>query len=418
MKAIVLAAGEGRRLRPLTYTRPKCMIKVANIPIVEYAINSLKNAGIKDIVMVVGYKKEAVMEYFGDGKGFGVSIEYVEQSEAIGTANAVYVAKELAGDKFLSLNGDVLIDELYIKKFLEQTKDFDFAMAISQVDNPRDYGVVKTDSNSMVSQIVEKPEKNGNHNINAGIYLFNDSIFDAIERTERSERGEYELTDSLRILLKRESIRAVHVDGTWIDIGRPWDMLNANEILLSSIEEDIQGEIEKNCTIKGKIIVGKNSIIRSGAYIIGPVKIGENTTVGPNCFIRPSTTLGNNVVVGNAVEIKNSIIMDRTNVCHLSYVGDSIIGENCNIGAGTIAANLRHDNKNIMMRIKDELVDTGRRKFGVIMGDMSKTGVNVSINPGKRIGPHSLVGPGVIVYSDIKPNIIVTKVQDVHEKGV
>ena len=219
---------------------------------------------------------------------------------------------------------------------------------------------------------------------NTGIYKFSNEIFRALRLVQLSKRGEYELTDGLNILALKEKIRIFQLKD-WMEIGRPWDILDANEKLLSEIEPEANGEIEPGATLKGLISIGKGTIIKAGSYIEGPVFIGGNCVIGPNCYIRPFSCLGNKVRIGNAVEVKNSAIMHGAKIGHLSYVGDSIIGENCNFGAGTITANLRHDNANIWTFVKGQFVDSGRRKLGVIMGDNVKTGINTSIYPGTVI---------------------------------
>ncbi len=158
-----------------------------------------------------------------------------------------------------------------------------------------------------------------------------------------------------------------------------------------------KAHVEPNATIKGEVTIGKGTIIRNGSYIEGPVVIGENCDIGPNCYIRSSTAIGNHARVGNAVEIKNTIIMEGTHVGHLSYVGDSVIGRRCNFGAGTKVANLRHDGKNIKVKIKSKIIDSGRRKLGVIMGDDVHTGINTSINIGVMIEKGKSTNPGEIV---------------------
>ncbi|MBI5254017.1 MAG: glucose-1-phosphate thymidylyltransferase, partial [Euryarchaeota archaeon] len=186
---------------------------------------------------------------------------------------------------------------------------------------------------------------------------------------------------------------------------------DSNQEMLGRMEERIWGEIEEFVKRRGKLYLGKKSIIKSGSYIEGPVCIGDNTIIGPNAYLRSFTSIGDDCKIGNGVEVKNSIIMDRTNVPHLSYIGDSIIGKNCNIGAGTLVGNLRLDEKNVKMRIRSELKDTGRRKFGCLIGDNVKIGLNVMINAGRKIGSNSLIGPGVIVYKDIPPNSFILQKQ-------
>jgi bifunctional UDP-N-acetylglucosamine pyrophosphorylase/glucosamine-1-phosphate N-acetyltransferase len=217
-----------------------------------------------------------------------------------------------------------------------------------------------------------------------------------------SERGEYELTDALNQLAARESIAMVELF-SWMEIGRPWDILAANEILLREQTPQILGEVEAGAILKGAVSVGQGSIIRSGAYIQGPVLIGQDCDIGPNCYIRPTTCIGDRVRVGNAVEVKNSAIMSGSKIGHLSYVGDSIIGEGCNFGAGTICSNLRHDRKNIKSYVKGEKVDSGRRKLGAVMGDNVMTGINTSIYPGTVIDPGFRGLPAAVCRGLIHP---------------
>ena len=167
-------------------------------------------------------------------------------------------------------------------------------------------------------------------------------------------------------------------------------------------KDSILGIVEKGATIHGPVHIGKGTIVRAGSYIEGPVFIGENCRIGPNCYIRAHSSIGNDCVIGNATEIKNSILMDGTHCGHLSYVGDSILGENVNLGASTITANLRHDNNNVKSSVKGELVDSGRRKLGVIIGDNVHTGIHTTIYPGRKIWPNQTTLPGQIVTKDIE----------------
>ena len=203
-------------------------------------------------------------------------------------------------------------------------------------------------------------------------------------------------------MAKEEEIKGIMLK-EWRDVVYPWDLLEANKEILEKIDGKIEGDIEKNVTIKGKVIVGEGSIIMSGSYIEGPVIIGKNCKIGPNCYIRPYTSIGNNCHIGNACEVKNSIIMDGSNVPHQNYVGDSVIGSNCNLGAGTKVANLRLDKKNISVYLNGKKIDTGRRKLGVIMGDNVQTGINSMLNVGTIVGNNVFIGPGAIAKGEIKP---------------
>ncbi|MEM2908321.1 MAG: DapH/DapD/GlmU-related protein, partial [Candidatus Hadarchaeales archaeon] len=242
---------------------------------------------------------------------------------------------------------------------------------------------------------------------NAGIYIFTPEIFDAVKKTKKSKRGEYELTTSIQILIDKGKKILVSPINLWADIGRPWDLLIANEYFLKGQKGEIRGKVEHGAYIEENVYVGEGSRIRSGSYIEGPTYIGNGCDIGPNCYIRPCTSIGDNVRVGNGVEIKNSIIMDGTHIAHLSYVGDSVIGSNCNLGAGTTIANLRLDEEEVKMKISGKVVSTGRRKLGTILADNVKTGVNCMINPGVKIGPNAAIGPGAVVYEDVPPNTLV-----------
>jgi UDP-N-acetylglucosamine diphosphorylase/glucosamine-1-phosphate N-acetyltransferase len=411
MKAVVLAAGEGQRLRPLTYTRPKHMIQVAGKPLLEHLLAALKEAGLTDIVMVVNYKAERIREYFGDGRNFGLKIEYAHQKEMRGTANAFGLAENHVKGDFVAVYGDLLVTSDAIKAGLKLHKKERPAvtMTILRVERPEEYGVIKVDG-KRVTQIVEKPsvEVAAGNPINAGIYVFSPEIFETIKRTKDSPRGEQEVTDSVRMLIEADrKVVAAEISGKeWRDVGRPWDLLEANAHVLTKTRSEILGDVEENVHLAGSVFVAERALIRSGAYIEGPTYIGEDADIGPNCYIRPHTSIGRNVRVGNACEIKNCIIMDKTHVGHLSYIGDSVIGENCNIGAGTITANLRLDVKPVKMVIRDEIVDSGRLKLGVMMGDDVKTGVGTLLMPGIKIGCNSWIGPNVIVNRDVPSDTI------------
>lgn len=395
MKAVILAAGQGTRMGPLTGNIPKVMLPIANKPILMHVIRSALDAGINEFVIVTGYGEKIIKDYFKDGSSFNTRIKYVHQEKQLGTADAIGCAKGMVGDRFLVLNGDIIVNPAHIRKLVECRSDI--VLTARHVDNPSEYGVFKVEKDRVL-RIIEKPSEPPTDLANAGIYVFNSSIFDAIGKTPLSVRKEYEITDSLQMLIDEGmDIRYVTLSDKWMDIGKPWELLDASEYFLSDLVPDIRGEIEPYATLKGSVSVGEGTIIRNGSYIEGPVIIGKNCDIGPNCYIRPGTCLGDNVRIGNAVEIKNSIIMNATHIGHLSYVGDSIIGERCNFGAGTKVANLRHDGRSILVKLKGKMVDSGRRKLGTIMGDDVHTGINSMINVGAVIEAKTLITPGEFV---------------------
>ncbi|MBD3256277.1 MAG: NTP transferase domain-containing protein, partial [Candidatus Lokiarchaeota archaeon] len=401
MKAVILAAGEGKRLKPITSTRPKPMIPIAGTPLLEHTILGLKGAGINEVLLIVGYKEEMIKNYFNaKTEDLGVRIEYITQEEYLGTAHAAGYAQDFVGknENFLLMYGDLLVDPNIFSKSIERFNDSKAQGLITllHVDNPQDYGIITLNSEGIVEKITEKPASDlGLGNLaNAGIYIFDSLIFDAIEKTELSIRNEYEFTDSMEILMNQFSGKIVGFvieDQFWSDIGLPWQLLDANKYLLEKIREKIQGKLEDNVKIDGKVIIGKNTQIRSGSYIKGPCFIGENTIIGPNAFIRSNTSVGNNCVIGMS-EVKNSIIFSNTNLPHFNFVGDSIICENVNLGAGTKSANLRLDKENVKMKIKGKQVNTQRKKLGVVIGSNVKIGINSSLMTGKKIGENSWIG--------------------------
>ncbi len=403
MKALILAAGEGTRMRPLTANMPKPLLPVAGKPFIQHIIERLRDVEIEELYILIGWRDRRIKDCLGNGKEFGVNIDYINQEQRLGTAHAVSMVKDIMNSDFLCINGDIVLMPSHLPGLMEFYKKHQgVVMSLARVKDPTGYGVIDV-SNDIVKSIVEKPEKPMGNLINAGIYIFTTEIFDAIEKTPKSARGEYEITESMRLIQKDTDIYGYELTEDWVEIGRPWDLLHANKVLMKDLELNIEGELEKNTTIIGPVNICKGTRVKNGAYIVGPVIIGEESEIGPNCLIRAYTTIGRKCKVGNAVEVKNTILMDQSNIPHQNYVGDSIIGERCNLGAGTKVANLRLDEGSIQVTLKGKKVDTGLRKLGVIMGDDVKTGINCSLDCGTVIGESSFVGPNAVVKGNIAP---------------
>jgi len=395
MKAVILAAGEGSRMRPLTYTRPKVMLPIANRPILEHLLIEAREAGIGEFIFVVGYCDEPVRGYFGDGQRWGVDISYCNQRKQLGTADAIRQVEGMVEGAFLVMNGDIIARREDIARLMKKRGT---TLSVIEVDDPRGLGMVELKRGRVV-RIYEKTRRPPTKMANAGVYLFTPDIFETISRTLPSPRGEYEITDSLQLLMEAgHRILALELK-SWLDLSYPWDLLSANEALLAALEMQNLGTVEKNVVLKGPVSIGRGTVVRSGVYIVGPVVIGENCEIGPNCYIRPSTAIGDGCHIGAAVEVKNSIIMNGSKLPHHNYVGDSVIGANCNLGAGTKIANLRLDKGNIQAAG----IDTGRRKLGAIIGDGVETGINASLNVGCMVGNNALIGPGAVVSGVVLP---------------
>lgn len=388
MKAIILAAGDSTRMYPLTLTRPKPLIPVVNKPIIERNLDEIKNL-VDEVIIIIGYKEIMIKEKLGNNYN-GLKLSYIEQEKRLGTGHALLQAEGKVKGKFLVMNGD----DLYSKDDIKNCLKYERCVLGKEVKDAYKFGVLEIKNNKVI-KIIEKPKNVTKGIVNTGLYVMDDEIFKELKKVKKSERGEIELTEVVK------DFSYENVNGFWFPITYPWDLLDINEFFVKNIKKDIKGEIEDGVTIKGNIILGKNSVIKRGSYIEGPIIIGENCEIGPNCYVRAYSCLGNDCKIGNAVEVKNTIIMNGSKVPHLSYVGDSILGENINFGAGTITANLRHDKKNIKSMVKDELIDTNRIKFGTVIGDNVHTGINTMIYPGRKIWANKDTLPGEIVKKDL-----------------
>jgi len=388
-EALILAAGKGTRMWPLTENFPKPLLPLCGSPIIEQQIVALKKIGVNKINILIGHRMKEISDMIGNGKKYKIKINYIVQSEQRGTGHAVALAEKYIDGEFFCLNGDTLVDEKNLKELSKHKNNM--AMMITDVDDGEKFGAVET-KEGILDSIVEKGIK-GPSSINAGIYLFNKKIFQSLKSIKKSVRGELELTDALKL----NKIHTVNYQGFWKDIGSPWDLLSANEICIDQIQNNVQGIVEENVQLNGNVNLGKGSVIKAGTYIEGPIWIGENCVIGPNAYLRKGTVLCGSNKVGASSEIKNSILLENAKAPHHNYVGDSIIGKNCNLGSGTKIANLRLDKKEIAVVHRGKKISTNRRKLGVIMGDNVSTGINSSINSGTIIGSDSKIGPNALI---------------------
>lgn len=398
MECVVLAAGEGRRMRPLTAKRPKVMLPLANRPIMEHLVVAARDAGITDFVFVVGYGEREIRKHFGDGTRWGIRIRYAPQRHQQGTADALNAARGFVNDRFLLMNGDMILQGQEIKAFCQNDAP---CMGTSTTDHPQDYGVVLVERGH-VTALEEKFPHPKSTTINAGAYVFGPEIFDKVDTVLPSSRGELELTDALGDYIRERKLKA-HSLSSWMDVGHPWDMLDANAMLLASVGQNNEGTVEKDVYCSGQVSIGKGTVVKSGTYIEGPCVIGTDCRIGPHAYIRRATSIGDNCHIGHCTELKNSIIMPDTKIPHFNYVGDSIIGSGCNFGAGTKIANLRHDHATIRVAGKD----SRREKFGAIIGDDVQFGINCSINVGAVIGTGAKFAPNSYIDGIIGENSLI-----------
>jgi bifunctional UDP-N-acetylglucosamine pyrophosphorylase/glucosamine-1-phosphate N-acetyltransferase len=394
MQTVVLAAGEGTRMRPLTARRPKPMLPVAGRPMLEHVLDAAVDAGASRLVLVVGYHDDAVREHVGESYR-EVPVDYALQESREGTAHAVRAAlPHLEEAPFVVLAGDNLYDAATMEELYASVP----ALGSVEVADPRPYGVLDL-AGDRVTGVIEKPADPPSNRVNASAYAFEARALPWLEAVEKSERGEYELTDVLARQIEAADVRAVTFE-RWLDVGRPWELLGANEWKVGDLRRDMEGEVHGDAEVVGDVVIEAGATVRRGVTIEGPALIGAGAEVGPNAYVRGATVIGEGATVGHAVEVKNSVLMAGATVGHLSYVGDSVLGRDVNFGAGTTVANLRHDGRDVDLTVKGEAVSTGRRKFGVVLGDGVNTGIDTSLNAGVKLSADARTGPGEVVTED------------------
>lgn len=395
---VVLAAGKGTRLQPLTNTVPKPLLKVQGKAVLEHTLENIQEF-ISEIIIVVSYMPESFETYFSENWN-GIPVKIVKQQEPIGTGNALYSAKDvIQGDWFYTIYGD----DYYGKDLFEGLTNQEGAAIIGkETENWQRYGVFAVDEQNQLVSFVEKPQEFISNLVNPGCFKLHRSIFDTYANLQASPRGEMEINNMIMDLKKVMPVQIVHSTGLWMSLGYPWDLLDLAEYILSVSSSNIQGVVENGAVVKGKLQLGEGSVIKAGTYIDGDIYIGKNCSIGPNTYIRKFASIGDNCTIGANTEIKSSIIGDGSKVPHLAYLPDSILGNNVNYAAGSITADLKHDGSNIRSMVNGELVDTGKRKLGTIIGDNAKTGINTTIFPGRKIWNDKVTMPGEIVKEDIR----------------
>jgi len=379
MQAVILAAGEGQRLRPFTANKPKVMIKVANKPILEFVISALKEAGIQDIIIVIGYKRDRVIEYFGNGKNFDVRIQYAFQDQQLGTAHALKQAEGLIkSDEFLVLAGDNIVDSKSIRA-LKQT----WSLSCKISNEPTKYGVLITE-NERVKKIIEKPTEPISNLVNTGIYRFNKEIFDWIGE-------ETDLVSVINKMIKRGyEFRCVKAN-LWMDVVYPWDIIKVNELVMKPVKV-LAGKIEKSTIIESSI--GEDSTVRAGAYIKSSL-IGKNCEIGENSVIK-SSAVGNNVKIGGLCYIENCVISDNVTIEACCFIKDSVIDRGCIIEPRFTALSGLTE-----VKIGDELHSV---KAGVFIGERCEIKANVVAKAGTIIGNDVKIEPSKVVSGYIPDN--------------
>lgn len=381
--AVILAAGEGRRLRPITARRPKPMIPVANTPILEYIVEAVADAGIDRIVLVVGYRRERIQTHFGDGAAWDVAIDYVVQKDRLGTGHALLQARDHLPAEFVVLNGDRIITSPAINAVIEtQDTTPDGAVATTRVATPRRYGVVQT-VDGLLQAIDDQPRGGTVPNrINAGVYRLRDTVFPVLDSQQPGQAGEVSLPTALTTLAAQAAISTVRYEGPWRDLSQLWDLPAMSEAVLEAEETDRAGQVHETAVVNEPTTIGPGARIGAHSTIRGGTSVGANATIGANTVIEqsvifPDATIEDGAIVKNAIVGAGATV--STNVAIPSGTADLVVD-------GTAYENI---------------------DFGGAIGDHASLGCGVVCHPGTRVGDAAEIGPGSVLSGKIPANTIV-----------
>jgi glucose-1-phosphate thymidylyltransferase len=334
MKGLLLSGGSGTRLRPLTHSGPKQLIPVANKPVLIYALEDLRKAGITEVGVILGLNgREQVMDRIGDGSAYGVNVSYIDQGAPLGIAHAVACAEDfLRDDPFVVYLGDNILRHGIAPLVAEYDKgQCDAVIALQRVPDPQRYGVAEVDEGGRLIRLVEKPQKPKSDLALVGVYLFTKPIFEAIRQIEPSWRNELEITDAIQRLIDTRYIVKHHViQGWWKDTGMPEDILEVNRLLLDDLVPLVEGTVEKGAVLKGRVSIGKESVLKRGCTVFGPTIIGEHCTIDAGTYIGPYTSIGDNTYVSGA-HIEDSIVIGASAITCRKTIVESLIGDKTQI---------------------------------------------------------------------------------------
>jgi glucose-1-phosphate thymidylyltransferase len=334
MKGVLLSGGTGSRLRPITHTGPKQLVPVANKPVLKYAIDDLKEAGITEIGVILGNKgRDEIQALLGDGSQHGVEITYIIQGNPLGLAHAAGCAREFVGnDDFVMYLGDNILKS-GVTNLVEdfESGEYGAGIALQEVDNPQAFGIADVDNEGSVAELIEKPDNPPTNLALIGMYVFSPAVFDAIDNLEPSWRGELEITDAIQRLLEDGyEIDSHVVTGWWKDTGKPKDILEANRLVLENRELATSGVVKEGATTDGRIELASSAIIEDGAVVRGPVSIAEDTIIKSGSYIGPYTSIGPDSVLED-IHIENSVVIGDSEITASGRIVDSLLGRNANI---------------------------------------------------------------------------------------
>jgi len=403
-QAVIMAAGKSTRTYPLTLTKPKPLLKIANKPILEHQLEQLVGL-VEEVLLVVGYRKEMIQAQFGNVYR-GLPLRYVIQEEQLGTGHAAMQVQRWVRNRFIILNGD----DLYHRQDIRACLEHRYAILTQEVENPRDYGVLLIE-NGLLRDIVEKSPHPPTRFVNAGLYVVDETIFDVLKAIERSPRGEYELTSAMKKLAETRSIKCQFVQKYWIPVVYPWSLLKANELLLGEAVEERRraggvGEAlpadyrEYSNFVGGRLWGGPGVSLGEGVEIEGTVWVGPGSTMGPGCRLKGFVTLGDHCSLGAGTVVENSLIGDGARIGPFCRISDSVFGEGVQIDQGFKTLSAVPEVQTVRAKVKNTWIDTGRSRLGTILGDRVRIGQNVVAYPGVSLDPEVIVPAGSVLNNE------------------
>lgn len=399
MKALILTGGAGRTLVPFSATRPKAMTVVAGGSLLRRTLRHLREAGITDITVVLGQHGEKVEATFRDGSELGLNLSYVRQERARGIADAIQCARGrfIAGESFVLVYGDIVTSGNPFLQLLQSFNTFKVPVAGVCLPGPPTarYGNVYLNG-ARITRIVEKPTDRslGNY-VLSGMFVLPAEIFSWLEQAHG------EMDRLFAQLIQQRGLQASIWENGWIDVEYPWDVLAANRMVMDTWDEariSREARLDTNVTITGPVRIEGGSVVRSGAVLAGPCYIGPNCYVGNNVLVRSYSSLGAGSTIGYGVELKNCVLFGRSRIGRLSFIGDSVVGENTDIGSGTMTVNERMDREPIVVEILGQPVDSGLKKLGAFIGDGVKIGAGNTLAAGTILHPATIIEHHTTVY--------------------
>ncbi len=396
MQAVLMLAGKSTRTYPLTLTRPKPLLPIANRAIIHHSLEQLHGL-FEEVILIVGYRQDMIRRSLGD-EYQGMRLIYQEQKQQLGTGHAILQARPHIRGRFVAMNGD----DLFAREDLAVLQKYRYAALAKRVTDPSIYGVCQVDEQNRLINMVEKPKTFISDLANIGCYVFEPDIFDALERVPLSERGEMEIIDAILAVAKQNEFFILPISGFWLPTGYAWDLLKHQEFLMADMQAGtIAGSVAKGFEIIGPVTIGKNTRVAAGCRIEGPVMIGEGCEIGADGCIAKFTAIGDGCRLGNAVRIENSILLPGVEIGDECRISNSIIGQGTRLEAKVHIEDSPASGGTVISMVKGQQVDSGRTRLGAIIADGVHIGAGTVIAAGCKIWPQARVSAHTKIAQDI-----------------